>query len=131
MKKILFLLVACLFVSGCGSNKVVCTGTYEENGQKYTAEIIGELKNDKIDKVSATMEFSDKKTAEQFCSLFELANSFTEDESKKVDYECKDKKVIFKDYTKLSEESDQKLKGMTKKEFKKAMQQGEGKVTCK
>ena len=28
MKKFLLVLVACLFLSGCGNNKVVCTGTY-------------------------------------------------------------------------------------------------------
>ena len=127
MKKVLFGLGACLLLAGCGNgNKVVCTGTEEEDGVKVTMEVTATLKNEKVNGVSATMSFSDKKTAEQYCSIFELANSMSEDEQ--VDVKCDGKKIIFADYTQMSS-GDDEIIGLSKEEFIKAMEDTE--LKCK
>lgn len=128
MKKLVFVLGLCLLLSGCGNNKVVCSGSVDEQGLKVKLEVSAALKDDKVNEVSASMTFDDEKAAKQYCGLMELANSFAEDDSKKIDFECSDKSIEFKDYTKLMD-SDEKIKEMTKDQFIEVMEAE--KLTCK
>lgn len=128
MKKVMVLGLASLFIlTGCGSKKVVCSGTTTEDGQKIKMKVTGSLKKDKIDKISAEMKFSDKDTAKQMCGLLELANSFAKDDEK-IEYKCDGKTLKIEDYAKFSEDEDS-LVGKSKKEFIKAMEEQE--LTCK
>lgn len=128
MKKLVFVLGLCLLLSGCGNNKVVCSGSVDEQGLKVKLEVSAALKDDKVNEVSASMTFDDEKAAKQYCGLMELANSFAEDDSKKIDFECSGKSIEFKDYTKLMD-SDEKIKEMTKDQFIEVMEAE--KLTCK
>lgn len=123
MKKYLFLMIIGLFLlAGCGSNKneVVCKGNEKENNTTVSVKTVGKLQNDKINSVSATMTFEDKKTAESYCSLFKLVNSFSED--MEIDVKCSGKTVEIRDYEKILESSETVVKGLTKAEFKEIMQ---------
>ena len=128
MKKLVFVLGLCLLLSGCGNNKVVCSGSVDEQGLKVKLEVSAALKDDKVNNVSASMTFDDEKAAKQYCGLMELANSFAEDDSKKIDFECSGKSIEFKDYTKMMD-SDEKIKEMTKDQFIEVMEAE--KLTCK
>ncbi len=126
MKKVVVLGLASLcLLTGCG-NKVVCKGTQKESGKKVTMKVTATMKSDKVDKVSAKMTFSDKKDATEMCGLMELANSFAEKDSDKIDVKCKGKTIEIKDYAKMSGES---TKGMKKADFIKAMEAQD--LTCK
>ena len=70
------------------------------------------------------MKFSDKKSAEDYCGLMELAKAFAGD-SAKLDFKCKGKTIEFSDYTQMSSE----IKGMSKDDFIKSME--EAGLTCK
>lgn len=124
MKKVVVLGLTSLFLlTGCGS-KVVCKGTTEDGGQKIKMKITATIKSDKVSKASATMTFSDKKTAEQTCGFLALAAAMSE-EAKDLDYKCKGKTLEVKNYE-LMEDG---IKGATKDSFIKSMkEQG---LTCK
>ena len=93
------------------------------------------MKNNKVSSVNAEMNFDSEDTAKQTCSTLELMNSFNTDESKKLDFKCKGKKITIKDYDKFgSDKEEDKLVGLTKDEFIKKMTEGsdeDSKVTCK
>ena len=132
MKKFAFLFVVGLFlVAGCGSNgnKVVCTGTQAEDGLKVEMKIEASLKDDKVSSVSATMKLDNEETAQQFCSFMALANSMAEDESDKIDYECKGKEIKIKNYDAMDSSEDDKVVGLSKADFIKAME--DEALTCK
>ncbi len=132
MKKIMFsiMVVGCVFLlTGCGlGNKVVCTGTTEESGYKVGMKVTATLKGNKVDKVSASMSFDNKETADTFCSILKLANTYAED-GKKIDFSCSGKSITIKDYTQLVDSSDEKLSDITKEDFIKAMESE--KLKCK
>lgn len=124
MKKVVVLGLTSLFLlTGCGS-KVVCKGETKQSGQKVSAKYTATLKSKKVDKVKVTMKFSDKKSAEDYCGLMELAKAFAGD-SAKLDFKCKGKTIEFSDYTQMSSE----IKGMSKDDFIKSME--EAGLTCK
>ena len=154
MKKGLILGLACLVVlSGCGKkdeakanntkkdnskssekvgkNTVVCTGKVDEEGLTAEMKVTASLKAGKVDNASVSLVFSDKETAEQYCSLFELANSFAESEDDKVDFTCKGKTLTFKNYADFADPDDEDdIIGLTKADFIKLMEESDG-VTCK
>lgn len=109
MKKLLFLLVACLFVSGCGE-KVVCTYSGDLLGQKIDAEISAPVENGKISKATTktSIEFKDEKTAKEGCK-----EAKTDKDSKVT---CNGKKVTVEATGENSGEA------VTKKEFIKSME---------
>lgn len=131
MKKVAILFVVGLFlVSGCGKkNQVTCTATQEENGQKYTMTITADMKDDKVSSVSAKMAFDSEDTAKSFCGILGLVNSMAEDEDSKVNYDCGKKSITIKNYEKLAESEGEEVKGLTKEEFIKGLE--EEKFTCK
>ena len=133
MKKIFIVLFIGLFAfTGCGkdNNKVVCSGTKEEDGQKIKSEITATLKDKKVDKVSATMEFEDEKSATAMCGLFTMANGLATDEKDKIDFKCDGKKIIFNDYTSMiADDDDIQIVGLGKDDFIKAMESED--FTCK
>ena len=96
---------------------------------KITAEIIGNFdKDDKLESVTMIEDLGSKETADQFCSLYKAF--LTEDSG--VTISCSGSKVTINGYEKMAEDSDEKVVGMTKEEFKKAMEEeAEGQVTCK
>ncbi len=133
MKKY-FLVVFCallLFVvTGCGSkNPVTCSGSMTEGGTEVKAEIVADFdENDKLTGVTITEDLGDKEKADQMCALFK---SFMTADSG-MDISCSGSKVTIKGYEKMADDEEDKLLGMTKEEFKKAMEEEEeGKVTCK
>ena len=133
MKKY-FLVVFCallLFVvTGCGNkNEVKCTGTMSEGGVNVTAEIIGEFDdNDKLTTVTMIEDLGDKEKADQMCAL---VKAFMPADSG-VDVSCSGSKVTIKGYEKMADDEDEQVIGMTKEEFKQAMEsEAEGQVTCK
>lgn len=124
MKKVVVLGLASLFLlTGCG-NKVVCKGESKEDGQKVNMKVTATLKSKKVDKVKATMKFSDKKSAEEMCGLLELAKQFSSDS--KIEFKCKGKTIEFSDYTAMAGDN---VKGMSKADFIKAMEAED--LTCK
>lgn len=111
-----FLFVSTLLLTGCGQKKVTCSATMEEGGKKVTTEVNANLKNDKVDSVSAKMTFDDESTAQETCGLLKLASSMSSDDSKKIDYKCDGKTITINNYNLLSED-DNKMVGLTKEEF--------------
>ena len=100
MKKGILLGLASLFIlTGCGGNKVVCTGKSDSAGISVEAKITATIKNDKVAKVSGEMTFKDEATAKTMCSYVELANSLVEKESGKIKVTCKGKKINFRRQT--------------------------------
>lgn len=64
MKKTLVLGIgALLLFTGCGSNKVVCTQTTEEDGKKMKLQVTANMKDNKVSTVDATIKFEDDTTA--------------------------------------------------------------------
>ena len=134
MKKLgALLIVGTLLLTGCG-NKVVCSSTVKDGDKTAKIKITANMKNNKVSSVNAEMNFDSEDTAKQTCSSLELINSFNTDESKKLDFKCKGKKITIKDYDKLGSDDEDKLVGLTKDEFIKKMTENsdeESKVTCK
>ncbi len=133
MKKY-FLVVFCallLFVvTGCGNkNQVVCTGSMSEGGVEVKAEMVAEFdKDDKLTTVTVTEDLGDKEKADQMCALFK---AFVPADSG-VDISCSGSKVTIKGYENMADDEEDKMVGMTKEEFKAAMEkEAEGSVTCK
>jgi hypothetical protein len=133
MKKY-FLMVLCalllLVVTGCGNkNQVVCTGSMSEGGVEVKAEMVAEFdKDDKLTTVTVTEDLGDKEKADQMCALFK---AFVPADSG-VDISCSGSKVTIKGYENMADDEEDKMIGMTKEEFKKAMQEEtKGAVTCK
>ena len=63
-----------LLLTGCGSkNQLKCTAEAEQNGQKYTGEIIVDLDdNDKVKDATMSMSFGSSEEADQAYSMFQL-----------------------------------------------------------
>ena len=130
MKKGILLGLASLFiVTGCGGNKVVCTGKSDSAGISAETKITATIKNDKVAKVAGEMTFKDESTAKTMCSYVELANSLVEKEEDKVKVTCKGKTISFDDYTKMADD-EEKIIGMSKADFIKTMEKEDG-VKCK
>lgn len=131
MKKLVFVLGLGLFLmTGCGKKELTCTGTVDEEGVKVNMEVTAKFKDDKVNEVSAVMSFDDEEMTKQYCSLFELANSFEEDETKKIKYTCKEKSIVFENYAQVVETDEEvKITGVTEEEFRKQMETLE--LTCK
>ena len=133
MKKFAFLFVVGIFlVSGCGSNKnqVVCTGTQEEDGYKVDMKIEASIKDDKVSSVSATMAVDNEDMAKTLCGFLGLAKSMAEEDSTKIDYECKGKEIKIKNFDAMESTEENQVIGMSKADFIKAMEEEDG-VTCK
>lgn len=134
MKKVAFVLVAGLLIfTGCGNkdnNKIVCSGTREEEGQEIKLEVTATLKDKKIDKVSASMEFDKEESATAMCSIFTFANQLATDEKDKIDFKCDGSKIIFNDYTSMiADDDDLQIVGLSKDDFIKVMENE--KLSCK
>ena len=148
---------AVLLLSGCGGSKAdyVCTAKIEEDGQKAEVEFDVTLDNDeKVKSVDVTFEFDNEDYAKQMYAMFNMMNSFAEDESQKIDVSQSGKKVTIKNYEKISSQEDDdydddydygdddydtdedslgNIVGMTKEEFKKALEgmSSAADVSCK
>jgi hypothetical protein len=126
-----FLVVFCALLmftlTGCGKNQVKCTGSYSEEGMKISAEMIADLDaNDKVTDATAIFDLGDSNTANQYCSLFKLAE--TADSGVKVT--CSGTKVTIEGYAKMeSDDEEDELIGLSKEDFIKAM--AEEDFTCK
>lgn len=133
MKKSLILVVAALVcVTGCGnksSNKVVCTSEHTEAGIKMKAVVTASFKDDKVNDVSAYIDFDDKDSAKQYCTLLEFANAYAESEDEKIKFECKDTKIEITDYASMMSDNDENVIGLTKDAFIELAEAEE--FTCK
>jgi hypothetical protein len=134
MKKniLLGLGIAGLLLTACGSSgdKVVCTGSSEENGQKAEMKITANLKDGKVDTVDEELTFSDSTTATQYCGILEFANSFAESADQKIDFKCDGNTITIKGIQDQDEDS-KKLSGMTKDEFIEYAKGQSDQITCK
>ncbi len=133
MKKGLLLVFVSVFglvlLTGCGGsgNKVTCSADLKEGDEKYgTAEITAEFDDsDKVKSVSMVMNLKDEDTAQQVYAMFTLANSFTEDESQKIDAKLDGKKITISNYEAMSSDDEEKIVGMSKDDFIKKMEADE------
>ena len=159
MKKGLLLGLACLFVlTGCfgkdetatesatkektktsektekksSADTVVCSGRFDESGMATEMKVTATFKAGIVDTAAVSLVFDDKSVAEQYCAIFELANSMAETEEDKVNFTCSGNTLTFKDYSDFaeSEDEDDTIIGATKADFIKAMEETDG-VTCK
>ena len=121
-------MISILFVTGCGSkNQVKCTGTFTEGGFSMDADLIADFDGDeKITDAKVIMDLKDSTTANQFCTLYKMA----EDSAKGITVSCSGSKITITGFGKLeSEDDDDKFVGKTKEEFIKAMEAEN--FTCK
>lgn len=150
MKKYCFTFIALLcftfLLTGCGSsNKMVCSGDFEDEGEKHgTTEITAEFEEGKVKKVSAEMIFDNNEYASQAYSMVELFIKLSEQEAAqkgveapKLNARLDGKKVVIDDYagfmdnSSSSEESSGVI-GMSKDEFKKFVADTyDNQYTCK
>ena len=126
MKKLLFLLPLLFFITGCG-NKVTCTYKIEEDGKKYEAKVVANLKNDKVESGKMELTFDSKDEAEQYCNLIKAFMGFASEEDK-VDIKCSGKKMTINSLDFGSEDS---IIGKTKDEFIKAIKEENSEAVCK
>lgn len=134
MKKIMFFMaLSAILFTGCGKNKneVTCKQSLEENGVKYSVEVVGKLKNDKIANVDATMKFSDENTTTTMCGFLALAKSMGGEDAKGFDYSCDKKTIKITGYDQMSSEEEDTPIGLSKAEFIKKMEASDKGVTCK
>lgn len=128
---IVFAAILSLFVAaGCkNKNQVTCTGKVKDGNGTYTMKVTANLKDGKVKDGSYEMIFSTKKKAKEYCSIMSLANSLTTKDKDKVDYKCKGKSLIINSLDQFS--GDEKVTGLTKKEFISKLTAGDKSVTCK
>ena len=138
MKKYYLLIITLvIFITGCKSensdsiDKIVCKGVEQEGNIKTQIEVVAELENEKIAKVSAEMTFDDVESAKKYCAVFQMTNALAEKAGKKIDFECDGKSIKFKNYSDFLNETDQdaKIIGLTRKEFIDSMKDDEN-LTC-
>ncbi len=117
MKKIGFiaLVFGVLLITGCGGNKVVCSGTEKMDQTKIEMKVIGKVKSDKVVSVSNERTFADENEAKTYCEGLKRVNDAALSDDAKIDYECKGKKAILKQN--YSEES-----APTKESFVESME---------
>ena len=129
MKKYLLVMFGALLlfvVTGCESkNTVVCTGKVDDHEAELTAEFDS---NDKLTTITVVEEAASKEEADQVCALSSVF------EAQGISVSCSGTKVTIKGYEKMvdSEEDEEKMVGLSKEEFKKAIEkESDGTVTCK
>lgn len=135
-----------LLLTGCGGsgNKVTCTASFEEDGHKYSGEVVAELdSNDKVKDATISMTFENSDDADQFYSMIQMvlgmAKSFAEEgqEVPNIDIKKDGKKIIIDNYAEFAklnsgEEDEVNIIGMTKDEFIKQLESDEDeKWSCK
>ena len=130
MKKVLFLLPLLFLLTGCGEKKVTCTTTVEEDGVKYEAKMIANLKDNKVESGKMELTFGDKETGEQYCNLIKAFMGLAEDENK-VEIKCDGKKMTVDSLDFDTEEDEESLIGKTKDDFIKAFKEKYPEATCK
>ena len=129
MRKYLMLVVCSLVLflaTGCGKEKVVCTGTFEEDGLSADAEMIAEFDKDTVSDITVNYTLKDDETAKQWCALFQLM----QDEDKGVSVKCSGKKITIKGIDKIDSEDEEENPIKTKEEFIKYAEE-ESKLKCK
>lgn len=144
MKKGLLLLLVSVFgltlLTGCGgsSKKVTCTAKIESSGDSAggSAEIVAELDDsDKVKGVSATMKFESEEEASQAYGMMSFVNAMIEQqgEGDKIDVKLDGKTLTINNFDAYAGmDSEEKLIGMSKEDFIKAMEADEEmKATCK
>ena len=133
MKKVLGILLVfgALLLTGCGGSSkydYVCTAKVEDGDERAEVEFGIKLENDKVKTVDLTYIFETEEYAKQMYSVFNMINQFAEDESQKIDVTQSGKEVLIKNYEKISSENEDdedsmgNLVGMTKEEFKEALE---------
>lgn len=130
MKKIVFLLPLLLLLTGCGSKTVTCTAKVEEEGKKYEAKIIGNLKGDKVESGKMELIFDNKEEAEQTCNLMTALMALASEEEK-IDIKCDGKKMTVNSLDFDSDDEEDKLVGKTKDEFISVIKEKYPEATCK
>ena len=147
MKKIygvLVLVLGVVLLTGCGgekSNGFKCTATAEEDGQK--AEVTFDVTTDddgKVKTADVTFDYESKDYADRTVSTINFINAYYDDENK-IEFKQDGKKIIIKNYEKLSalndneddEDSIGNIVGLTKDELQKAINKmpSASNVSCK
>ena len=150
MKKKYFGIVAgvlsLLLLTGCGSkNQLKCTADFEEDGHKYSAEIVAELDSEeKVKDVDAIYTFNSSEEADKFYSSYQMminfAKQFAEDDQEvpEIDIKKDGKKITISNFAALesmnSDEIEESPIGMKKEDFIKKLEssaEDNVKWTCK
>ena len=124
MKKCLMLIsfvAMAMLLTACGGNKITCTATETEDGITVKQEVVANFdSNDKIKDYKASFDFGNETIATTYCQLYKsLAN-----EEKKLDIDCSGSKIIIKGTPDAdSNDEDELIKGSTKEDFKKALEE--------
>ena len=98
MKKfgLLALVFVVFLITGCGGNKVVCSGTEKMDQTRIEMKVIGNVKDNKVVSVSNERTFADENEAKTYCEGLKRVNDAATSDDAKIDYECKGKKVTIK-----------------------------------
>lgn len=131
MKKTLVMVFGALLLvslTGCGNkNQIKCTAEQTQSGITMKSEVTAELdSNDKIKSVSAAIDFGSKEMASAMCTMYNSAP----EEGLSVSCDGSKMKINdFEKYVSADSDSEAKIVGISKDEFKKGMEsQG---YTCK
>ncbi len=123
---VLLMGITLLMLTGCGGNKLVATKeTDDESYGKYTEKAVILFDNNKVSKVTTTMEYENEDTATQVYAIFNWAKSMATDgeldgfdvkqDKNKITMEMDAK--VFADQEGISEED------MTKEAVKKSLEE--------
>ena len=129
MEKYLLVIVCVLllFMAGCTKNQIKCSGNQTDAGISFKSDIAALFdKDNKLQDVMVIYDFGNKKTTNQYCSIFKLM----ENADKGISVNCLGSKIIIKGFAKIdSFRGKNELLGITKEEFKKTMEKAN--FTCK
>ena len=129
MKKIFytfFFVGILLLVTACGGNKVVCSGTIEDDNMKYDMTITATFNKDKVKDTTASMKFETEEIATTMCGFMQTATSAQEG----LDIKCSGKIITLKGFQAMMEDEDVTVQNMTKEQFILEAEKTEG-ITCK
>ena len=79
MKKLLLVLTFCLFLAGCGNDKLVCTK--DDNVTGESSKVVYEFKDKKLETVKSTVKFETESEATDACNTYN-AEIATDDEAR-------------------------------------------------
>ena len=117
MKKcgIFVMLFSLFLLTGCGGNKVTCSGRMKQGESKTQVKITATLKDNKVVKMSTTTTFDAEDDAKSYCNSMTEYNKNAKENQVKFDFKCNGSSVTVNDS--LDGES-----SMSKDDFIEAME---------
>ena len=96
MKKYLCITILILLITGCGNQKLKCTKEEKNNNSTIKYTINANIDTGKIESATETIEFTDEKTATEYCNILKITNSFSNKDS--FNYDCEGKEIKIRDF---------------------------------